>query len=70
MSAGGMSIKSAEDLSVGVPVEVSFALMGMSRVIVRGNVSWRKPKSFGVSFDMKDDRRLAIKRWIDSYLEN
>jgi hypothetical protein len=70
MSAGGMSIKSAEDFSVGVPVEVSFTLMGSARVIVRGNVSWRKPKSFGVCFDMKDDRRLAIKRWIDSYLEN
>jgi PilZ domain-containing protein len=70
ISAGGMSIKSAEDFSIGVPVEVSFALMSTARVIVRGNITWRKPKSFGVCFDMKDDRRLAIKRWIDSYLEN
>jgi hypothetical protein len=70
MSAGGMSLKSAEDFSVGVPVEVSFALMSMARVSVRGNVSWRKPKSFGVRFDMGDDRRMSIKRWIDSYLEN
>jgi PilZ domain-containing protein len=69
MSAGGMSLKSAEDFSVGVPVEVSFALMSMARVNLRGNISWRKPKSFGVSFDMKDERRMTIKRWIDSYLE-
>lgn len=70
ISAGGMSVKSAEDFSVGVPIEVSFALMSMARVSVRGNVSWRKPKSFGVRFDLSDDRRMAIKRWIDSYLEN
>jgi hypothetical protein len=70
MSAGGMSLKSGEDFSVGVPVEVSFALMSMARVSIRGNISWRKPKSFGVRFDMADERRMSIKRWIDSYLEN
>jgi hypothetical protein len=70
MSAGGMSLKSAEDFSVGVPVEVSFALMSLARVNVRGNISWRKPKAFGVRFDMGDERRMSIKRWIDSYLEN
>jgi len=33
-------------------------------------VSWRKPKSFGVRFDPNDVRRLKVKTWIDSYLEN
>ena len=70
MSSGGMSLKSSEDFSHGTSVELSFALMTLPRVIVRGLVSWRKPKSLGVRFDPKDERRLRVKSWIDSYLEN
>jgi PilZ domain. len=70
LSSGGMSVKSSEDLSSGTNVEISFALMTLPRVIVKGFVSWRKPKSFGVRFDPSDDRRLKVKSWIDSYLEN
>jgi Tfp pilus assembly protein PilZ len=70
MSTGGMSIKSAEDFSMGANVEVSFALMTLPRVNVRGVISWNKPKSVGVRFDPNDERRLKIKTWIDSYLEN
>jgi hypothetical protein len=70
MSAGGMSLQSHEDFSAGTTVEISFALLSMPRVIVRGAVTWHKPKSFGVRFDLNDDRRQPIKRWIDSYLEN
>jgi len=70
MSTGGMSIKSAEDFSPGASVEVSFSLMTLPRVNVRGVISWNKPKSIGVRFDPNDDRRLKVKTWIDSYLEN
>lgn len=70
ISSGGMSIKTAEDFSTGLNVEVSFALMTLPRVNVRGVVSWNKPKSVGIRFDANDERRLKIKTWIDSYLEN
>lgn len=70
MSTGGMSVKSVEDFPSGSSVEVSFALMTLPRVHVRGVVSWNKPKSLGVRFDPNDDRRLKVKTWIDSYLEN
>jgi Tfp pilus assembly protein PilZ len=70
MSTGGMSLKSSEDFSIGVNIEVSFALMTLPRVNVRGVVSWRKPKSIGVRFDAADERRQKVKSWIDSYLEN
>lgn len=70
ISCGGMSVKSAEDFSIGVPVEVSFSLMTLPRMNLRANVSWRKPKAFGIRFDLADDRRQTLKRWIDSYLEN
>ncbi|HEV3512559.1 MAG TPA: PilZ domain-containing protein [Candidatus Sulfotelmatobacter sp.] len=70
MSSGGMSVKSAEDFSSGTNVEISFALMTLPRVNVRGAISWCKPKSLGVRFDPTDERRLKIKAWIQSYLEN
>ena len=72
LSSGGMSLKSAEDVTVGVPMELSFALLTLPRIWVRGTVSWVKPggKMFGVRFDAKDDRRLRIKEWVESYLES
>ncbi len=70
ISTGGMSVKSAEEVSIGMAVEVSFALLTLPRIWVRATVSWRKPdKSFGVRFDAKDERRLRIKEWIEAYLE-
>ena len=70
MSSGGMSLKSVEPVKEGANVEVSFSLMTLPRVNVRGVVSWQKPKSFGVHFDAADERRKKVKIWIDSYLEN
>jgi hypothetical protein len=38
---------------------------------VRSQVSWRKAsKTFGLRFDVGDERRLRIKEWIEAYLEN
>ena len=70
ISSGGMSLRSGEDFSIGANVEVSFALMTLPRVNLKGVVSWRKPKSIGVRFDAADKQRHRVKTWIDSYLEN
>ncbi len=72
LSSGGMSLRSGEDISPGHSVEISFALLTLPRIWVRGTVSWRMPgnKTFGVRFDALDERRLRVKEWIDSYLEN
>jgi hypothetical protein len=70
ISSGGMSVQSAEDLPLQSNVEISFSLLTLPRVNLRGVVSWRKPKSYGVRFDPADERRQVIKKWIDSYLEN
>jgi hypothetical protein len=70
ISSGGMSVKSPEEVRVGANLEVSFSLLTLPRVCVRGVVSWHKPKSFGVRFDPTDERRHKVKIWIDSYLEN
>ena len=65
-----MSVKSAEDFSMGTNVDVAFSLITLPRVNVKGTISWRKPKSIGIRFDAADERRQKIKIWIDSYLEN
>jgi PilZ domain len=71
ISSGGMSLGSAQEVSIGQPVEISFALLTLPRIWVRGTVSWRSAsgKKFGVRFDPQDDRRAKIKEWIDAYLE-
>ncbi|MCU1304813.1 MAG: hypothetical protein JWQ87_5097 [Candidatus Sulfotelmatobacter sp.] len=70
VSSGGMSFKSSEDMPSGTNVEISFSLLTLPRVALRGTVTWRKTKSFGVRFDPADDRRMKVKEWIDAYLEN
>lgn len=70
MSTGGMSVKSPEDMKVGSNVEVSFSVLTLPRISVRGTVMWQKPKMFGVRFDPEDARRQQVKTWVNSYLEN
>jgi hypothetical protein len=70
ISSGGMSLKTAEEIGSGQNVEVSFALLTLPRIWIRGSVTWRKPKhSFGIRFDVADERRRRLKEWIDAYLE-
>jgi hypothetical protein len=70
ISSGGMSLKSHEEVAPGRPIEVSFALLTLPRIWIRGTVSWCKPKQiFGIRFDTHDDRRLRVKEWVDAYLE-
>lgn len=72
ISSGGMSMRSNEEVSPGLSAEISFALLTLPRIWVRGTISWRKPasKSFGLRFDAQDDRRLRIKEWVEAYLES
>ena len=70
ISCGGMSMKSAHPPEPGSAVEVSFSLLTLPRVWVRGNVAWRKSnKGFGIRFDNADDRRQRLKDWLVGYLE-
>jgi len=70
ISSGGMSLKSTHAPEPGSLVEVSFSLLTLPRVWLRGNVAWRKSnKTFGIRFDVTDDRRLRVKEWITSYLD-
>ncbi len=72
ISSGGMSLQSTQTVNPGQSVEVSFALLTLPRIWVKGTVTWTKPgeKTFGVRFDARDERRLRIKEWVESYLES
>jgi hypothetical protein len=70
ISSGGMSLKGHHVPEVGSLVEVSFSLLTLPRVWVRGQVTWKKNnKSFGIRFDSTDERRQRLKEWINAYLE-
>jgi hypothetical protein len=70
ISSGGMSLKANYAPEPGSMVEISFALLTLPRVWVRGYVTWKKPnKSFGLRFDASDERRQRLKEWIVGYLE-
>jgi len=71
ISSGGMSLTAPEAVAAGQSLEISFALLTLPRIWVRGNVSWRKVPSrrMGIHFDPHDERRGKIKEWIDAYLE-
>src|SRR5580692_1716181 len=70
VSSGGMSLKSSEDMPSGTNIEISFSLLTLPRVNLRGVVTWHKSKTFGIRFDPADDRRPKVKEWIDGYLES
>jgi hypothetical protein len=70
ISSGGMSLKGSHVPEQGNLVEVSFSLLTLPRIWVRGEVSWKKSnKSFGIRFDSTDERRQRLKDWIVGYLE-
>ena len=70
ISSGGMSLKGHHVPEQGSLVEVSFSLLTLPRVWVRGYVTWKKgTNSFGIRFDSTDERRQRLKEWIVAYLE-
>lgn len=69
VSAGGMSLNSEQKLKVGQVVDVSFTLPDGQQVKVGASVCWlRDPDLAGIRFEATDERRLAVRRWIDDYL--
>lgn len=74
ISAGGMCLQSelAPVVKEAQGVDVTFELPGMQKISVSAAVCWRREKQsqFGIRFETGDERRLHVKRWIDSYLES
>jgi DNA-binding NarL/FixJ family response regulator len=69
VSAGGMSLKTQFRAAPPTAVEIEFTLPDAQHLAVGSNVCWqRDPDMLGVRFDAGDQRRLAVKKWIDDYL--
>jgi response regulator RpfG family c-di-GMP phosphodiesterase len=71
VSAGGMSMELKANLRVPQAVELFFDLPSSKTVSVRANICWVRAESglIGFRFDAQDERRRAVKEWIEAYLE-
>jgi hypothetical protein len=71
ISAGGMSMNAAPKLNVGQLVQLSFALPTGTQVNVSANICWVREadSTVGARFDPADERRNAVRDWIEQYLE-
>src|SRR5215831_13353819 len=71
VSAGGMSVRSATPIPSQDMVRIAFALPGAKPAKVRASVCCARPQEnlYGLRFDTTDDARLAVRTWIELYLE-
>lgn len=71
ISGGGMSVKAPHQVALGQSFDIAFELPTKEKVSVRAEVCWIHPSdsSFGMRFDLSDERRLPVKAWVDDYLE-
>ncbi|HLJ25187.1 MAG TPA: PilZ domain-containing protein [Candidatus Angelobacter sp.] len=71
VSAGGMSVSCPVVVPAKDMVRISFVLPGEKQIKVRATVCWSRPREnlYGLRFDASDDARLAVRNWIDQYLE-
>jgi len=66
-----MSLKSAEDMPAGTNVDVSFSLLTLPRVSVRGGERGARAKIFlGSTSTPPTSAGTRVKEWIDAYLES
>jgi hypothetical protein len=64
ISAGGMSMTTNANLKVAQPIQLSFSLPEQ-HITVPAVVWWRKGNVIGVRFDVTDERRLWISKWVE-----
>ena len=71
ISGGGMSIRPNAKLTVGQGVEVVFELPKHPGIRIASTVCWARESDgqAGLRFNADDARRVAVKEWIDDYLE-
>ena len=71
VSGGGMSVLSKSPIPADSTLQVKLTLPGAAEIKVRAVVCWARPNEslYGLRFDANDDGRLAVRRWIDQYLQ-
>ena len=66
LSRGGMCLRATISGSAGQPVELEFALPGLPHMLVYGIVRWKKPDTIGILFDLRDQNRDTLLRWVEA----
>ncbi len=64
IGAGGMSMVTDANLKIAQPLELSFTLPEQ-KITVPAVVWWKKGNLVGVRFDVTDERRLWISKWVE-----
>lgn len=71
VSSGGMSLHGGKIPADVQTVTVSFTLPGGKPTTLRTAVCWRRDSdtSFGIRFDVADPGRIAVRSWIEEFLD-
>jgi hypothetical protein len=76
VSGGGMSLATNGKPGPGESATATFSLPDRGKVQVRAIVCWVRASEsrpsetlFGIRFNAEDDRRLAVRDWIEAYLD-
>lgn len=75
LSRGGLFLETAQDVPIGAPLELSFAIPGAGSVGLSGHVAWRRgpesadgPAGLGVEFhEVSDQLSSVIDRLVGDY---
>lgn len=71
ISAGGMSLVLNGGLPSVANYQLTFTLPNIPKVVVTAAMCWRAEAEHmvGMRFDVNDNRRFAVRKWIDDFLD-
>ena len=71
ISAGGMSLGLSGGLPSAANYQLAFTLPNIPKVVVNSAMCWRAEAEHmvGMRFDANDNRRFAVRKWIDDFLD-
>jgi len=71
ISGGGMSLKVERPISLAPPLQLGFTLPGAEPVKIKAELCWQREQQtlLGMRFDLADQGRQRIKKWIEDYLD-
>lgn len=71
ISAGGMSLCLSGGLPSAANYQLAFTLPNIPKVVISAAMCWRAEAEnmVGMRFDVNDNRRFAVRKWIDDFLD-
>jgi hypothetical protein len=71
ISAGGMSLCVSNGLPSAANYQLSFTLPDTPKIVVYAALCWRADAEgmVGMRFDVNDNRRFEVRKWIDDFLD-